>query len=69
MPFDENHFEYAEKNSLSQRRELFADSRYKIIRKRDKNIKFQKWISCFLIVSTLFFLLLQIGVITPMTIH
>ncbi len=67
MPFDEQNFEYI-KNDYSLKRELIADSRNKIIRHSNVNNKFQKPIGFLLIVATLFFLILQMGIITPMTI-
>ena len=66
MPFDEQNFEYL-KNDYSLKRELVADSRNKIIRHSNVNNKFHKPIGFFLIVATLFFLTLQMGIITPMT--
>ena len=67
MPFDEQNFEYI-KNDHSLKRELIADSRNKIIRHSNVNNKFHKPIGFLLIVATLFFLILQMGIITPMTI-
>ena len=66
MPFDEQNFEYL-KIDYSLKRELVADSRNKIIRHSKVNKKFHKPIGFFLIVATLFFLTLQMGIITPMT--
>ena len=67
MPFDEQNFEYI-KNDYSLKRELIADSRNKIIRHSNVNNKFHQPIGFLLIVATLFFLILQMGIITPMTI-
>ena len=67
MPFDEQNFEYI-KNDHSLKRELIADSRNKIIRQSNVNNKFHKPLGFLLIAATLFFLILQMGIITPMTI-
>ena len=34
MPFDEHNYEYVKDNSFAQKRALVADSRFKIIQKR-----------------------------------
>ena len=64
--FDEQNYEYLKMN-YPLKKELVADSRYKIIRGNHINKKFYKPIGFFLIVATLFFLFLQMGIITPMT--
>ena len=66
MPFDAQNYEY-KKNDFHLKRELVADSRDKIIRHSHIKNKFNKPIGFFLIVATLFFLVLQMGIITPMT--
>ena len=66
MPFDAQNYGYL-KNDFHLKRELIADSRDKIIRHSNIKKKFQKPIGFFLIVATLFFLVLQMGIITPMT--
>ena len=66
MPFDEQNYEYL-KNNYLLKRELVADSKYKIVRDNHINKKYYKPIGLFLIVATLFFLFLQMGIITPMT--
>ncbi len=66
MPFDAQNYEYL-KNDFHLKRELVADSRDKIIRHSHIKNKFNKPIGFFLIVATLFFLVLQMGIITPMT--
>ena len=66
MPFDAQNYEYL-KNNFPLKRELVADSRDKIIRQNHIKKKFHKPIGFFLIVATLFFFVLQIGIITPMT--
>ena len=66
MPFDEQNYEYLKMN-YPLKKEIVADSRYKIIRGNHINKKFYKPIGFFLIVATLFFLFLQMGIITPMT--
>ncbi len=66
MPFDAQNYEYL-KNNFDLKRELVADSRDKIIRHSHIKKKFHKPIGIFLIVATLFFLVLQMGIITPMT--
>ena len=67
MPLDAQNYEYL-KNDFHLKRELIADSRNKIIRRSNVNNKFHKPIGFLLIVATLFFLILQMGIITPMTI-
>ena len=37
MPFDEHNYEYVRDNSFAQKRALVADSRFKIIQKRQTN--------------------------------
>ena len=69
MPFDEHNYEYLRENRFAQKRELIADSRLKIIQKRQTKKRFYKPIVYFLIGATLFFLFIQMGIITPMTLH
>ena len=69
MPFDEHNYDYLRENSSTQKRELIADRRFKIIRKRQVNKRFNKLIVHFFIGATLFFLFIQMGIITPMTLH
>jgi len=66
MPFDAKNYEYL-KNDFHLKRELVVYSRDKIIRHSHFRNKFNKPIGFFLIVATLFFLVLQMGIITPMT--
>ena len=66
MPFDAKNYEYL-RNDFHLKRELVADSRDKIIRHSHIKKKIHKPIGFFLIVATLFFLVLQMGIITPMT--
>ena len=67
MPLDAQNYEYL-RNDFHLKRELVADSRDKIIRHSHIKKKFHKPIGFFLIVATLFFLILQMGIITAMTI-
>ena len=69
MPFDEYNYEYVRENRFAQKRELVADSRLKIIQKRQTKKQFDKPILYLLIGATLFFLFIQMGIITPMTLH
>ena len=69
MPFDEHNYEILRENSLTPKSALVADSRFKIIQKRQTKKRFDKWIVYFLIGATLFFLFIQMGIITPMTLH
>ena len=69
MPFDEHNYEYVRDNSFAQKRALVADSRFKIIQKRQTKKRFDKPIVYFLLGATLFFLFIQMGVITPMTLY
>ena len=66
MPLDVQNYEYL-KNDFSLKRELVADSRDKIIRHSHIKNKFNKPIGLFLLVATPFFLVIQMGIITPMT--
>ena len=61
--------EYVRDNSFAQKRALVADSRFKIIQKRQTKKRFDKPIVYLLIGATLFFLFIQMGIITPMTLH
>ena len=69
MPFDEHNYEYVRDNSFAQKRALVADSRFKIIQKRQTKKPFDKPIVYLLIGATLFFLFIQMGIITPMTLY
>ena len=69
MPFDEHNYEYVKDNRFTQNRELVADRRFKIIQKKQGNKRFHKPIVYFLMGATLFFLFIQMGIITPMTLH
>ena len=67
MPFDEHNYEYLRKNYFAQKKELVADNRFKIIRERPLNNKFHKLLVFLFIIATPFFLFIQMGIITPMT--
>ena len=69
MPFDEHNYEILRENSLIPKSALVADSSFKIMQKRQTKKRFDKPILYFLIGATLFFLFLQMGIITPMTLH
>ena len=69
MPFDEHNYEYVRDSRFAQNLELVADHRFKIIQKKQANKRFHKQIVYFLIGATLFFLFIQMGIITPMTLH
>ncbi len=69
MPFDEHNYEILRENILTPKSALVADSRFKIIQKRQTKKRFDKPIVYFLIGATLFFLFLQMGIITPMTLY
>ena len=69
MPFDEHNYEYLRENSFTPKRALVADSRFKIIQKRQTKKGLNKPIIYFLIGTTFFFLFIQMGIITPMTFH
>ncbi|MAI75731.1 MAG: hypothetical protein CMM90_00910 [Rickettsiales bacterium] len=69
MPFDEHNYEYLRENRVAQNRELVADSSLKIIQNKQTKKLFDKPIVYFLIGATLFFLFIQMGIITPMTLH
>ena len=69
MPFDEHNYEILRENSLTPKSALVADSRFKIIQKRQTKKRLDKPTVYFLIGATLFFLFLQMGIITPMTLY
>ena len=69
MPFDEHNYEYLRENIFTPKKVLVADSRFKIIQKRQTKKRFDKPIVYFIIGATLFFLFIQMGIITPMTLH
>ena len=67
MPFDHQHSDYEKQRYSIFRKELVADRENKILKENETKKRTSYRTIYFFVFATLFFLLIQMGIITPMT--
>ena len=67
MPFDHQHSDYEKQHYSIFREELVADRENKILKENETKKRTSYRTIYFFVFATLFFLLIQMGIITPMT--
>lgn len=67
MPFDHQHSDYEKQHYSIFRKELVADRENKILKENEIKKRTSNRTIYFFVFATLFFLLIQMGIITPMT--
>lgn len=67
MPFDQQNSDYEKQYYSIFRKELVADRDNKILKENETKKRTYNRTIYFFVFATIFFLLIQIGIITPMT--
>ena len=67
MPFDHQNSDYEKKYYSIFSEELVADRENKILKENETKKRTSNRTIYFFVIATIFFLLIQIGIITPMT--
>ena len=67
MPFDHQHNDYDKQYYSIYKKELFAEKENKILKESDPTKRTTSRTVYYFVFATLFFLLIQMGIITPMT--
>ena len=67
MPFDQQNSDYEKQYYSIFREELVADRDNKILKENETKKRTSNRTIYFFVIATIFFLLIQIGIITPMT--
>ena len=67
MPFDQQNSDYEKQYYSIFRKELVADRDNKILKENETKKKTYNRTIYFFVFATIFFLLIQMGIITPMT--
>ena len=67
MPFDQQNSDYEKQYYSIFRKELVADRDNKILKENETKKRTSNRTIYFFVIATIFFLLIQMGIITPMT--
>ena len=67
MPFDHQNSDYEKQYYSIFRKELVADRDNKILKENETKKRTSNRTIYFFVIATIFFLLIQMGIITPMT--